>query len=181
MNKHKTAGILLIGGPSTGKSTTINQLEKMGYTCLHEISREVTVEAKKQGIEQLFISEPLLFSEKLLEGRIKQYLIAQKNEPSNTFIDRGIPDVLAYLKFNGREIPEKFTLACKAYPYKMLFFFPVWDIIYEQDSERYESIQQAKKIEQQLISTYQELGYSVIKVPKDSIENRCEFILNHLV
>jgi hypothetical protein len=40
-----------------------------------EISRR-TLEAKKQGIEQLFLEKPLLFSELLLEGRKKQFVDA---------------------------------------------------------------------------------------------------------
>lgn len=180
MNKITTAGILLIGGPSTGKSTTILQFEKMGYSCLPEISREVTIEAKKEGIEQLFVTEPLLFSEKLLEGRIKQHRIAKAKEPSISFIDRGIPDVLAYLQFSLEEIPEKFVTASKNYRYKKIFFFPLWSEIYEQDSERYESLEQARIIEQQLLTTYLQLGYSVIEVPKDSVEKRCQFIIDHL-
>jgi predicted ATPase len=180
MNQNTTTGILLIGGPSTGKSTTILHLEKMGYTCLPEISREVTIEAKRQGIEQLFVSEPLLFSEKLLEGRIKQHQTAASNEPKLTFIDRGVPDVLAYLKFSAEAISDKFTAACEKYRYTKVFFFPIWDEIYEQDSERYESILEAKKIEKQLIATYHELGYTLIEVPKDSVEKRGEFILSQL-
>lgn len=180
MNKNTTAGILLIGGPSTGKSTTIHQLENMGYHCLPEISREVTIEAKKQGIDQLFITEPLLFSEKLLEGRINQHQQASANLPEITFIDRGIPDVLAYLKFSVSEIPDQFISASSIYRYEKVFFFPLWDEIYEQDSERYESLKEAKKIEQQLLTTYQELGYTIIEVPKDSVEKRCQFIIKQL-
>lgn len=180
MNTNRTAGVLLIGGPSTGKSSTLNQLEKMGYLCLHEISREVTIEAKKQGIEQLFVSEPLLFSEKLLEGRIKQHEEAQLNLPKVTFLDRGIPDVLAYLKFKLDEIPEKFISASKNHLYEKVFFFPIWESIYEQDNERYEDLKQAKNIENQLLNTYKEFGYSIIEVPKVSVFKRCQFIIKHL-
>ena len=65
--------IVIIGGPGTGKSTLIEGLIDKGYCCFPEISRQVTLEAKKQGIEQLFLENPLLFSELLLEGRIDQF------------------------------------------------------------------------------------------------------------
>ena len=61
--------IVIIGGPGTGKSTIIDGLIDKGFCCYPEISRQVTLEAKKQGIEQLFLENPLLFSELLLEGR----------------------------------------------------------------------------------------------------------------
>jgi hypothetical protein len=46
--------IVLIGGPSTGKTSVINTLTDLGYYCMPEISREVTLKAKENGIDQLF-------------------------------------------------------------------------------------------------------------------------------
>jgi hypothetical protein len=37
----------------------IDGLVAKGFCCYPEISREVTLEAKKQGIEQLFLKKPL--------------------------------------------------------------------------------------------------------------------------
>ena len=53
--------VLLIGGPSTGKSTLLKELQNLGYPCLEEVSREVIKKAQNQGIEQLFLTEPKLF------------------------------------------------------------------------------------------------------------------------
>jgi predicted ATPase len=81
--------IVIIGGPGTGKTTIINELMANGYCCYPEISRQVTLDAQKQGIEQLFLENPLLFSKLLLEGRKKQFDNAC-NEPHNVvFLDRG--------------------------------------------------------------------------------------------
>jgi len=57
--------IVIAGGPGTGKTTLINHLKIRGFLCYNEISRQVTLEARKAGIEQLFLTEPLLFSKKL--------------------------------------------------------------------------------------------------------------------
>lgn len=70
--------IVLTGGPGTGKTTILEALTKQGYACKEEISRQVTQMARKNGIEQLFLKDPLLFSKLLLEGRIQQYKDAAK-------------------------------------------------------------------------------------------------------
>ena len=41
---------------------------------MQEISREVTQAARQQGIEQLFVSDPLAFSQALFEGRKTQFI-----------------------------------------------------------------------------------------------------------
>jgi len=175
----KAQKILLIGGPGTGKSTIINHLDKMGYRCLPEISREIILTAQKEGTEQLFLTQPLRFSELLLEGRIKQHQEANHLVANYVFIDRGIPDITAYLDLANDEYPATFKHANAKYTYDQVFLLPIWDAIYISDNERYEDVEEAKKIQQQLIKTYTELGYDLIEVPKSSVEQRVEFILTH--
>ena len=172
--------IVIIGGPGTGKSSIIKRLEEKGYCCYPEISREVIHEAQKRGIEQLFLEDPLLFSQMLLDGRIKQFSNAQ-NEPHQwVFIDRGIPDVLAYMDYIGDEFPEHFDKACRENVYSKIFILPPWEDIYESDNERYESFEQAKTIYKHLAKTYTDYGYNLIEIPKDSVDNRILFILDKI-
>jgi predicted ATPase len=172
--------IVIIGGPGTGKTTIIDGLIAKGYCCYPEISRQVTLEAQQQGIEQLFLQNPLLFSEKLLEGRIKQFENAQKEPYKIVFIDRGIPDVVAYMHYIGNDYPNHFDLACTENKYTKIFVLPPWEEIYTSDNERYESYEQLKEIHNQLITTYKNYDYDLIEVPKDSVENRIGFILGEV-
>jgi len=103
--------IVIAGGPGTGKTTIINELKKRGFICYDEISREITLQARKDGIEQLFLTEPLLFSEKLLEGRTKQFNDAAKEPEAVVFLDRGLPDVIAYMDYIGDKYPLPFIEA----------------------------------------------------------------------
>lgn len=171
--------ILLIGGPSSGKTTLINHLEKEGHVCYPEISREVILQAREKGIDYLFLENPMLFSEMLLEGRIKQYEKAVAEEKS-VFIDRGIPDVIAYMDFIGDSYPQNFVEACEKYKYDKIFLLPPWEEIYTSDETRYETYEEASKIHNFLVDTYKKYGYDLHEVPKTTVENRYQFILEHL-
>ncbi len=172
--------IVIIGGPGTGKTTIIDGLVAKGHCCYPEISREVTLEAKKQGMEQLFLEKPLLFSELVLEGRKKQFQNATKEPHEIVFIDRGIPDVLAYMHYIGDSYPATFDAACREHTYSKIFILPPWEEIYISDAERYENFEQAKLIYNHLTETYQNYGYKLIEVPKDTMNNRILFILDEI-
>lgn len=172
--------VVIIGGPGTGKTTIIDGLISKGYCCYPEISREVTMEAKMQGIEQLFLEKPLLFSELLLEGRKKQYANALQEQTNIVFIDRGIPDVLAYMHYIGDSYPAFFDQACRDHIYTKIFILPPWEEIYESDDARYENFEQAKLIYAHLVETYEKYGYNLIEVPKGSVDERINYILETL-
>jgi predicted ATPase len=176
----KTKKIVITGGPGTGKSTLINELIKRGYTCLEEISRQVTLNAKKDGIDQLFLTNPLLFSELLLKGRHQQYQEADKLNADLTFFDRGVPDVLAYMDYIGDNYPPSFINACENAVYDTVFILKPWEDIYISDNERYENFQQALEIHDCLLNTYQKYDYNLIDVPFGTIEHRTDYILKAL-
>jgi predicted ATPase len=173
--------IVLIGGPSSGKTTLIEALKTRGYTCYPEVSREVIKKAQEQGIEQLFLEKPLLFSELILESRKKQFKQAQQEAAKFVFLDRGIPDVLAYMHYIGDSYPSFFNQACIDYKYSSIFVLPPWKEIYVSDAERYENYEQAVLIYDHLMETYKKYGYTITEVPKDSVENRIDFIMKNLV
>lgn len=173
----KLKRILIIGGPGSGKTSVLRAIEKNGFNVHHEISREVTAKAQKQGVEQLFLSDPFAFSNELLAGRILQF---KKATEGIHFYDRGIPDVPAYHVFTGDDIPAAFMEASKEHRYDQVFFLPPWEEIYESDSERYETYEQAVVLGDILNSFYSKLGYDPISVPKLDIENRITFINDHL-
>ncbi len=172
--------IVFIGGPGTGKSTVLNELKKLGHTCMPEISREVTLQAQKEGIDQLFLTKPLLFSEKLLEGREKQYINADASTANIVFFDRGIPSVHAYMRYFKTEYPEVFLQKSTTYKYTKIFQFLPWKEIYTSDNERYETYEESVVISSFLKEAYAELGYEIINVPFGAIEDRCNFIMNSL-
>ena len=175
-----TQKIALIGGPGTGKTTLINALKTKGYNCMEEISRQITLDAQEKGIEQLFLKEPLLFSEHLLLGRQKQFIKADSLQEEVVFFDRGLPDVVAYLDYLKSSYPDSFKTICSQHNYNKVFVLKPWKAIYQQDNERYETFEQALILHDFLVKTYTDYGYSIIDTPFGTVEERLDFILNHL-
>lgn len=174
----KNQKIVIIGAPGSGKTTLIELLIQKGYDCFPEISREITLEARKEGIEQLFLHDPVLFSSKLIGGRLKQYEDAQSKEL--VFFDRGLPDVVAYHHYLGTDYPPFFDKICHENPYDKVFVLPPWEAIYSSDAVRYESFEQAKKIHENLIQAYQRFSMTPVAVPIGKAAERVAFMEQQL-
>jgi predicted ATPase len=174
----KAKKIVITGGPGTGKSSIINELLKRGFICFEEVSRQVILEARKNGDDQLFLTQPLLFSQLLLKGRLNQFEAAENSENKFVFLDRGLHDVLAYMDYIDEPYPSEFETTCKDNRYDLVYVLEPWESIYQQDNERYETFDQAKEIHKNLVNTYKNYNYNLNTVPFDTVEARVDFILN---
>lgn len=170
--------IVITGGPSTGKTTVINELIKREFICIPEISRQVTLKAREEGTEWLFLKDPLLFSKLLLEGREKQYLETKNISKGLIFFDRGIPDVHAYMNYLGVNYPDIYIHKSKLYSYDKILLMPPWEEIYISDEGRYENFEQSLAIYNHLKNAYLELDYEITEIPTGTIDVRVDFILN---
>ncbi len=168
--------IVITGGPGSGKTTLIEHLEQNGNTVMHEISRQIIVEAQKDGIDQLFLKDAILFSDKLIKGRLNQFEKAEKLGSNTIFFDRGMPDVTAYMEYVDVRYPADFSDLCLQYRYNTIFILPPWKEIYTTDNERYESFEEAEKIFNFLKTEYEKFGYQIITVPVGNIDERIKFI-----
>ena len=176
--------IVITGGPATGKTSVIQGLENAGFACFHEIIRDLTAVAKETGDLRSLktnpinsVTDPLEFNRNLLKGRTEHFLSAKNIEGNLVFFDRGIPDVLAYMKYYDQiRIPE-FIEAAETYRYDTVFLLPMWEKIFATDEGRFENYDEALKIQDCLQKTYTKFGYNLIELPYDSIQNRIEFIL----
>lgn len=175
-----TKKIVITGGPGTGKSSIIDELKQRGHLCFEEISRQVTLEARKSGVDQLFLTQPLLFSQMLLEGRAKQFLEANSHPNRTVFLDRGLPDVLAYMDYFGSDYPEDFINVCQNNTYDAVFILAPWKEIFKSDSVRYETFEQSELIHEHLQNTYSRFNYNLIDIPFDTVQKRTDFIIDFL-
>ena len=171
--------IVITGGPGTGKTTLVTALEKAGYTCFHEIIREMTRNAKEDQAPGgplanplTFVDDPLAFNRGILEGRIRQFHSAKDLREPFVFYDRGIPDVLAYMDYFGQPYDAAFTKPCRELRYDLAVLLPPWRRIYRQDGERMERFEQACEIHDCLAETYGQCGYEVVSLGTGSVPKR---------
>ena len=91
--------ILITGSPGSGKTTIIKGLKNRGYEVFDELSRSLIRSPENSGNENLFLKNPIDFSEKLLKGRINQFIDAKKIKKAKNnlvFYDRGIQEIFGY-------------------------------------------------------------------------------------
>lgn len=179
--------VVITGGPATGKTSLIKELESRELYCFHEVIREMTLEAKDKENTKKFNTNPiavvedsLSFNRKILNARIKHFEVSNQLSNEIVFFDRGIPDVLGYMDFYNQPYDSSFTEPCLNNIYDWIFILPPWEEIYASDDERFESYEEALQIHFFLEKIYEQFGYSCIKVPFGPIEERVDFILERI-
>jgi len=173
----KTNWYVFTGGPCSGKSKTLEYLASLGYFTFPEIARVfIDLEiAKGRKIEEIRKDE-VKFQNKILQMKIE---LENKLSPEQTvFLDRGIPDSVAYFKEVGLDTKRVIEESRKRI-YKKVFFMKLFR--FEKDYARTEDEETAERISKLIFETYTKLGYQLIEVPvMKTIEEKAKFILSRL-
>lgn len=168
---------IITGGPSTGKTTLIEELRQHGFNCVDESARAVINEQLE--LKSSFVPwiDNARFSELVLDSVISNYENTDDNDI--VFFDRGVADVMAYLILDKIEIPQRFWDAAREYRFNTkVFMLPAWEEIYANDAARVESFELAKRVSDTLAKLYSDIGYEVVLLPKSSTSERITFLLD---
>ncbi len=176
MSKYENRYIIT-GGPGSGKSSLLNALSAKGYQCFEEISRVIIQEQHKIGGDKVPWENLAEFADICFERMGDQ--LSECKPTRNCFFDRGLPDIIAYVRRGGLNAPAKYFEKCKDYN-KCIFLAPPWKEIFINDDERPESFEDALEISSFLRNTYRELGFTIVELPKLSIKERLLFIEDYL-
>lgn len=170
---------IITGGPGFGKTTIINRLEALGHEVCHENSREVIKEQLDTGGNILPWIDVAKFTEIIVEKRIQSYLAVPQDKP--VFFDRAIADALAFMYRQELEVKDHLAKAARDYKYNpTVFITPPWYAIFKNDNERRESYAESVLIHSFISKTYSDLGYKLVDIPPAELENRVQFVLDHV-
>jgi len=168
---------VITGGPGSGKTTTIDLLQSMGYKTVVEHARQYLEIQRFNGHPvQEVKSNQKEFQLAILKMQIEA---EQKLEPNEVvFLDRAIPDAHAYYHYLGiPEAPEMLE-ALKNVSYKKVFLLDCLPIV--QDEIRQEDSEAQQRIQHELERVYAELPFPIVRVPVMEPQQRVQFILEHL-
>jgi len=176
-NTKQTNWYVITGGPGSGKTTTVNLLRERGYITTMEHARHFldTQRLKGRTIEEVRKNQRE-FQLGVLDTQIEQE--KQMSPRVQVFLDRAIPDALAYYRFLNLPLDEKLTEAMKTVSYKKIFIMDFLPL--KNDYARNENAEAQKKIHELITEVYESLPFPVVHVPVMPPEERVDFILNNL-
>jgi predicted ATPase len=171
---------VVTGGPGSGKTSLLEALRSRGYTCSTEAGRGIIQDQVSIAGQALPWADRSLFAELMLSWEMRNYRIAQATT-GPVFFDRGVPDVLGYLRLIGVPAPDHFQNAAQKFRYNStVFIAPPWSEIFGQDQERKQNFNEAIRTYDSLAATYEALNYKLVEIPRVPVEPRASFILSHL-
>jgi len=167
---------VITGGPSSGKTKTIEYLSFLGYPIIPEAARVlIDVEKSKGKTTKEIRSDEFEFQRKALQMKIE---VEDRIPPEQiTFFDRGIPDSIAYYQICGED-PTPVIKASQKRKYIKVFLLEQLQL--EKDYARTEDDETVKKLNRLLRESYLNLGYEIVDIPVMSIEKRVQKILSEI-
>lgn len=172
----KTNWYVITGGPSSGKTTTVDLLKKEGYKTTIEHARHyIDTQLVAGKTTEEIRANQIDFQSKVFAMQIEQ----EKQLPPDEviFLDRAIPDALAYYRFLNIEPGKDLWDALKHVSYKKVFILDPLPLT--KDYARTEDAADQKRIHELIAEIYESLPFPVVHVPVLPPTERVDFILEH--
>jgi predicted ATPase len=169
---------VITGGPGSGKSTLLDRLEQDGFARSTEAGRGIVQDQMAIGGSALPWDDKVLFAELMLCWEMRSHRLATQHAAIGPILfDRGVPDIIGYLRLEKLPIPDHIQRATEQFRYNArVFIAPPWPEIYRQDAERKQDSDTARRTYEAMAAAYTELGYNLVELPRSSVEDRVRFV-----
>lgn len=170
---------VLTGGPSSGKTSLINELAKVGHAVIPEAARTYFDEqlAKGLSIEKIRADEQRCQEE---IAKLKMQIESVHPKDTLTFFDRGMHDTLAYMRHYGFEFKDWLDEAITQAHYKKVFLLELLPTFEKDEVRSTEAEDFPQKITAELKRVYEEAGFEPIVVPVLPLAERTQFVLDRI-
>lgn len=177
VKNRKTNWYVITGGPCSGKTTIVNMLAERGYKTTIEHARHYidTQLADGKTVKEIR-KHQRDFQLKILNLQIDQESSLSPDE--QVFLDRAIPDALAYYRFLGIPEDEELTKMMAVVSYKKVFILDYLPLV--EDYARQEDAAAQKKIHKLITEVYEALPFPVVHVPVLPPDKRVDYILERI-
>lgn len=167
---------VITGAPCAGKTAVIDTLARQGYHVVPEAARAYIDRQLSRGLSLAQIKRAALdFERHILICKVQAESALPRDQL--VFLDRAIPDSIAYYQFEGLDPAEPISQSA-LFRYRTVFLME--RLHFENDRVRSETAATAAQLESLLERGYHKLGYRLVRVPLMSIAQRTQFILKHL-
>lgn len=172
--------VVISGCSGAGKSSLLRELSDRGYRVFMEPGRQIVKEQNFIGGDGIPSKDVYKFVE-LCVSRSMHNMISAAATTSHVFFDRSIVDNVSGLKRLPPGAPPDLLKALETFRYsRKVFIAPPWPELFRNDRERLHSYADALAEYDALLTAYEGLGYELLLLPKTSIRERVDFILQEL-
>jgi len=173
-------GVIVTGGPGSGKTSLIEALALTGLATEPEAGRAVIRRQQAVDGQGLPWRDRALFAELMLDRDIEAHARGAATDDL-VIHDRGVPDTIGYLTLCGLLVPAHFDRAARDLRYaSQVFIAPVWPEIFGPDAERRQDLDEARRTHAAMAEVYPHYGYELIELPRASVADRVAFMLASL-
>ena len=171
---------VITGGPGSGKTALIDALAAAGVATSAEVGRAIIREEMAAGGSALPWTDHLAFAERMAVREVAAHQAAL-GQGGTVVLDRGVPDVIGFLRASGLAIPPAIDAAARTCRYNpRVFLAPYWDAIYTADAERRQTAAEAEATQAIMARTYRDYGYTPIELPRLPVRDRVTFVLSRI-
>ncbi|MDR2326625.1 MAG: AAA family ATPase [Acidovorax sp.] len=171
--------VVISGCSGGGKSTLLAELERRGHAVVEEPGRRVVQAALRSGEATLPWIDMAGFLRRCIALALDDHARAARHQGSWVFFDRSLVDAVAALQaLPGEALPPVPPLSSLYHP--RVFLTPPWPEIYVQDAERRHAMEAAQAEFERLQLAYPALGYEALLLPKLSVAERADWVLQSL-
>lgn len=168
------------GGPGSGKTTLLAALAETGVPVMPEAGRAIIRQQQAIDGPALPWRDVGRFAEAMLHWELRSHDEAAA-VPDDVVFDRGVPDVVGYLRLEGHPVPAHVDTAARGVRYHpVVFVAPPWREIYRHDAERHQSFAVAERTFETMAGTYPDYGYEVVELPRAPMAERVAFVADAL-